>query len=370
MTEDKKVSQDSFGPWREWQENWLKPWMEASQKQMEEWAKLWSFPVGGGKDFYSQWMNTVKGMVEKINQMEGRAPLGPEVFAKAFNSSQMFMKLLEFWGRMTSPVLPYMSGKQDPEKMKQAFDQWMEEYQKMMTTLWGFPPDSSQVEMIKTGTQMFKNSIEAAFRFWSPVLENIEQMPKTMEKAMQGDQTGILEMYGLLRKNYEDSFGKLLRLPTMGFFRETIERLSRSIDSFIEFMVILNEYHSMFYQTGMRAAEKVYGRLGEFGEEDWSSPEGFRKFYRLWWTINEDAYHELFMSPEFTNMLKQVLDRGLLFRRWMDAFTDKMLEVTNIPTRKDMDEIYQALYELKKEVRWQRRAIKNLESSTPSKHEE
>ncbi len=369
MAEDTKAGQDFFSMWRQLQENWMKQWMDVAQQQAEHWSKLWSFPSGEGKDFYSSWLASVRELIDKSTQGDA-PPLGPVVFGKAFNSSQMYIKLLEFWREVARNVMPSLSGQQDPEKMKQAFERWIDEYQKMMTSLWGLPPDSAHVEMLKTQVKMLRAGVESVWNFWSPVLSSLEQLPAAMEKAMKGEQEGLLEVSALFRKSYEDSFGRLLRLPTMGFFRETMERMNRSIDSFLEFVVVLNQYHSMFYQTGMRASEKVYARLGEFGDEDWTSPDGFRKFYRLWWTINEDAYHELFMSPEFTNMLRQVLDRGLLFRKWMDAFTDKMLEITNIPTKKDMDEIYKALYELKKEVRWQRRAIKDLESSNPGSKEE
>jgi class III poly(R)-hydroxyalkanoic acid synthase PhaE subunit len=362
MTEEMKSGQDFFATWRQWQENWLKQWIEASQKQADEWARLWSFPLAGGKDAYGTWVSSIKEMIE--NMLQGQSlPLGPEVFSKTLVASQTYLKLLEFWGRVSGSVAPSISGKPDPEKLKEVFDQWIKEYQTMMTTLWGLPPDSDRIEMFKTGMQMLRNGIESVWKFWAPVIENMDHVPEAMERAAKGDQKGLIEIQGLLRKSYQESLGRLLNLPTMGFSRETIERVNRSIDAFLEFVVVLNEYYSMFYQTGTRAAEKVYSRLGEFSEQDWNSPDGFRKFYRLWWTINEDTYHELFMSPEFTAMLKQVLDRGLLFRKWLDSLTDKILEMTNIPTKKDMDEIYQALYELKKEVRWQRRAIKKLESS-------
>jgi hypothetical protein len=55
------------------------------------------------------------------------------------------------------------------------------------------------------------------------------------------------------------------------------------------------------------------------------------------------------------------LRRGLLFRKWFDDLTDSILKLTNLPTKKDMDEIYHALYDLRKEIRWQARAIREIE---------
>jgi hypothetical protein len=55
------------------------------------------------------------------------------------------------------------------------------------------------------------------------------------------------------------------------------------------------------------------------------------------------------------------LTRGLLFRKQLDDLSDQIIKFTNLPTKQDMDEIYRTIYDLRKEVRWQRRAIRDLE---------
>ncbi len=79
------------------------------------------------------------------------------------------------------------------------------------------------------------------------------------------------------------------------------------------------------------------------------------------WTINEEVYQELFRSEEFSKLSREVNSRGLLFRKWIDDVFEQILKFTSLPSKRDMDEIYRTLYDLKKEVRNQKSAMKELE---------
>jgi hypothetical protein len=69
----------------------------------------------------------------------------------------------------------------------------------------------------------------------------------------------------------------------------------------------------------------------------------------------------MFQSEEFTKLLGEVVRAGLLFKKQFDELSDEIVGLTNLPTKADMDEIYHNIYDLKKEVRQQRRAIHDLE---------
>ena len=106
----------------------------------------------------------------------------------------------------------------------------------------------------------------------------------------------------------------------------------------------------------------MFERLGELEGKE-LTPETFREFYKIWWTINEDTYQELFVSPEFIGLMQEVLRRGLVLRQRTDKLSAESLSTLNIPTKDDMDEIYKAIYDLRKEVRWQRRGLHELEAA-------
>ena len=343
-----------------WQSELFKNWQEAWQKGLESWQKLWEqgeakFP---GFDLFTSWMDFLKKQFDQLlgGETEG---LGAEVFSRILNAGAIYTQIMEFWKNALASVITFPEGKLDPEKLKELSEKWMEQYQSVMESLWG-KEDETRSEIIQSAVKMLRAQSDFIWGFLTPLMKDFQELGERFPQAISGESKRALEFYALLRKSYEDSLGKILRMPTMGYFRELQERINRSLDSYVEFLTVLNHYYSLFYQTGLRAMERVLNRLEEFKDEDWSTPQGVRKFYRLWWTINEDTYYELFLSEEFINLLREVLSRGLLFRKWLEELYDKMIEPTPLPSKKDMDEIYQAIYELKKEVRWQRKALEQL----------
>lgn len=362
MSESKEAPKDVFSQWMKWQQDFWANWMKNPAKGMESFFAAWQKPEGG--NWFSDWyQNWIKSAQEAFggHGTQAQEGLGPEVFSRLLNAEKVYTDLLGFWTKAMTPLSMLPAGTElSVEKIKEARDLWMKEYKAMMESLWGSVPSP---EFRDTGKAVSSAGVVAsdyAWNFMEPILKNLENLPSLLDKAMKGESGALMELSGLFRKNYEATMGRALRAPTMGYFRETFDLVGKAADAYIQFNAAMNEYMSLFYATGQHAAEKVFARLNEFqGREP--TPENFREFYKLWWTINEETYHELFLTKEFTGMLREVLRRGLLFRKWFDDLTDSILKLTNLPTKKDMDEIYHALYDLRKEIRWQARAIREIE---------
>lgn len=357
-----------------WQEELWKGWQAAWQKGLEQWQKMLEqgkkeFP---GTELFQSWQEMILKQFQELTKGQALG-LGAEVFSKVLNAGAVYTQVLEFWRKAFASLLELETGKLDAEALKQLQEKWLNQYQEVMKTLWGVKPSEAQQEILESWAKMLKTQTDAFWEAITPILKNLEQFPDKLQASAKGDLQGMLDLYALLRKNYEDSIGKVFHLPTMGYFRDIQARINRSIDSYIEYLTTSSQYYSLLYQTGIRGMERVLKRLEEYKDQDWTKPESAKEFYRLWWTINEDTYHELFLSPEFINMLREVLTRGLLLRKFLDELYDKIVEPTPLPSKKDLDEIYRAIYELKKEVRWQRKAIAELRgeksSSEPEKEE-
>jgi len=146
----------------------------------------------------------------------------------------------------------------------------------------------------------------------------------------------------------------------MGYFREFQGKINQTTDAYVNYNSALTRYLVPFYQSGMGAAEKVFQRFSEFNGKD-VTPETFDEFYQFWWKTNEDVYGQMLGSEDFTELLGEVLQQGLTFKKHLDDLSDQFMRFTNLPTKQDMDEIYKTIYELKKEVRSQKQSIKDLE---------
>ncbi len=359
MTETSKTPTDFASHWMQWQQDFWKDWMQNASKGMEKFTGLWS--GHNGKEFAGWQENWMKSFTDALSGSVPGEGLGADVFGRTMEAGKIYTDLLGFWTKVVTPLTQLAPGTPlTAEKIEEMHRQWNEEYGKMMEAMWGSMPEGEVQDTAKSVAGLQKTILDYMWQFYLPLSKNLEEVPEILEKAAKGESGALIEMAGLFRRNYEATMGKALKAPSMGYSREFIDNFNKTLDAYFQFQAAMTEYEALFMQTGQKASEKVFARLSEFRGKE-VSPETFKEFYRVWWTINEDTYQELFMAPVFLNLLQEVLRRGLTFRKVLDSFTDQLIEQTNLPSKKDMDEIYRAIYDLKKEIRWQARSIRQIE---------
>ena len=358
MAREGDNANDLMSTWLDWQRGFLGDWLGAATKGAE--STMWPgrAPFDAFGDWQRNWMRSFFGPLGARAPEEG---LGGAVFRRLTDASSAYVDLVNVWAKSMALLAQMPSGTTlSADKVKQLYDQWLKDYQTMMESLWGAVPSDDVKDTAKAYSEAAGVWAEQAWRFMEPVFKNLEQAPQTISRMAKGDAGARMEFAGLLRKNYEDTLGRVLRAPTFGFFREFSERANRTADAYVRFNAALSQYFVPFYQTGLRAGEKVFQRLMEFKGKE-VTPQTLREFYRIWWTINEDVHFQMFRSEEFTRLLGEVVRAGLLFKKQFDELSDEIVGLTNLPTKKEMDEVYRSMYELKKEIRSQKRAIQELE---------
>jgi len=350
---------DMASRWSAWQRDFWEKWVTTTIGGTEASQSLWQGNTV--LDMLAAWQQTwSKSFLEPFLGEEPEG-LGATVFKRLLDASTVYNSLLTFWARSTMLLAQLTPGTTPTtEELKEIYDQWVKEYQSFMASLWGAYPSKDAEKTAKAYEGATAASAESGWRFMEPLLKNSEQLPEILARIARGDAGASIELAGLFRKNYELTLGKALRAPFMGYAREFVERVNQTLDAYVHYNVALAQYFAPFYQSGMHAAEMVFQRLSEFGGKE-VTPETFREFYRIWWTINEDVYRQMFGSEEFTKLLGEVLRQGFLFKKQLDELSDQIIQFTNLPTKQDMDEIYKTIYDLRKEVRWQRRTIQELE---------
>ena len=350
----------------EWMNQWLKmqdglmrEWASSLGKMMkssalpEDWMKMPFSPVG----LYDQWSRSLSDLAVK-REDEG---VGRQVYDRIASSSKVYMDVLNFWAKTTGIFKSVPPGKTlTVEEINELRNHWMKNYRELMDTLWGSKPAGDEESLGKTLEGTTLSASDLTWSLLEPVLKNVAQMPDIVQKIARGDSSAILDLGGIFAKNYEDTVGPAMIAPSFGYFKQLNEKIGQTIHAYARFNTAKNAFSAMMYKTGLKAAEKVYERSSEFVGKD-ATPENFKAFYRMWWTVNEETYHDLLRSEEFSTMSKEMVTRGLLFRKWIDELTDHVLRFTNIPGKKDMDEIYKTLWELRRELKNQKRVIRDLE---------
>jgi poly[(R)-3-hydroxyalkanoate] polymerase subunit PhaE len=161
---------------------------------------------------------------------------------------------------------------------------------------------------------------------------------------------------------YDKEIRQYLKVPQLGLVRFYQERFNQTIDKFN----IFNTTLAGFMQILMLPFEKTSKVMQEKIEEqvrERSIPEDPHEYYRMWLKILEGHYMTLFKSPEYTNALAETMNAYEEFLRARNRILEDAMQSLPIPTNKDLDELYEELYQLKKRIKDLEKAHKDHRKS-------
>ena len=134
-------------------------------------------------------------------------------------------------------------------------------------------------------------------------------------------------------------------------FTENIKKISQELiesnQEIVDFNSYLIEYYKQLGETWASSQKKVMAKVSEMPQD----PESMEAYKRIWIDMFENDFTQLFDTESFSkNYNKLVSTEMQLLKRW-NTIMDIMLKSANMPTKEEIDEIYQELFNLKKQVK-------------------
>jgi hypothetical protein len=387
MVEEEEMAErdESLGGWAEAWERWRELQAEAFRSWMEAWGSTLSGAYPGWKGvgsekgegagtgskaaaLFREWGEHARELMSRFGVPA--AGLGPDTFLRAFHAAEVYGGLYSLWMEMWEDYRRALGqeGGLDLEAVHALLDKWAERYRELVDKV--FVP--ALPEPLQWVAELYSGEIPLlagglAAHFWAPWVEFARSMSQRGFNLERPTPETALKVYEEWRKAYEESYGRLLRMPAMGYYREAMEKYSKAMDSLNEFGIVLAEFYATLQGAGTRGLEKLLERMASLrGEED-EGLMSFRDFYRLWWQTNEDIYVELFRTEEFSRLLGQLVDKGMEFRSAFQAYVEEVSKELPFPNRSEMDHLYRTLDRLRREVRTLKRDLQELKGAAAGK---
>jgi poly[(R)-3-hydroxyalkanoate] polymerase subunit PhaE len=161
---------------------------------------------------------------------------------------------------------------------------------------------------------------------------------------------------------YDKEISQYLKVPQLGLVRFYQERFNQTIDKFN----IFNATLAGFIQILMLPFEKTFKVMQDKIEEQIrgrSIPEDLHEYYRMWLKILEGHFMTLFKSPEYTKALAETLKAYEEYLSSRNRIIEDTMQSLPIPTNKDLDELYEEIYQLKKRIKDLEKAQKDHRKS-------
>ena len=309
--------------------------------------------IGG---FHPDWLRGYDEMAKQFYNLPewlGQAgmPMGGasgNIFPKFVEAADVYMKLFKAWTDNAGNI------SSSPEAMQNLLNLWMNSQKEVFGKLFGLPAPAAA--NMGDFSESIKKSLENFTLFYDqnykPFAENWTKLSGQMQDAFQGkqDPAKYRELYNSWIKGYESAFGKFLKMPMVGPSRQVMEKIHKSIDSFMKYCGATVDFNMVLYSPSKATIEELAQKAQTILKGE-VTQEKYKQFYELLVKTFEDRFYQLFKTPAFTESIKTTLDAYLDFRNNHFAVIEEMLKSTPIITRTEIDDVYQELYNLKKRIK-------------------
>jgi polyhydroxyalkanoate synthesis regulator phasin len=275
-----------------------------------------------------------------------------------FNMSEGFLKFYEMW----IPMMKSINDKTfNMDMFKANMD--MNKYKEFMDKYFTFMP---------TGTQDYMTNMS---KMWSEMIKNNQSQSKDMMNNMKSSMNNMMpEMFAnpfsSMLTNYNSMYGQMMnavspfgKLMTPSTDTKTMQEWNTIMNNMNVYNLKSAEMQYMVYQQGTKVMEKIAESVMhkiENGEE----VNSMMKLYQEWLNTSDSVYVALFETDEYSQLMAEVSAMKLRIKKDVEAQMEKMFVNVPVATRSEMDEVYQTIYDLKKQVR-QLQTMLELDSTLP-----
>jgi hypothetical protein len=147
--------------------------------------------------------------------------------------------------------------------------------------------------------------------------------------------------------------GKPIALTSVGPMRNwanDIKKISAEIiesyENVLQFNQRLTEYYKQLSETWTEAQKKVNSKASSIPQDS----EQLEAYKRIWIDIFENDFTQLFDSEKFGQNYSKLVSAELDLTRHWENILNVTLQSLRLPTRKEVDEVYKELHELRKRV--------------------
>ena len=152
-----------------------------------------------------------------------------------------------------------------------------------------------------------------------------------------------------------EKWKKLQNFPTLGMFNALTKGYNEHLEDVLELNRILMDLQKYLSNYWLQMSKTQFHAIGNVLLKSRSDPKlndiDSERFRMLVIDAFEEAYSSLFSSKEFSVAYNEVYSKQLDFVNRINKIVERNLNLLNIPTRTELDEILKDLQEMKKILR-------------------
>lgn len=219
--------------------------------------------------------------------------------------------------------------------------------------------------------EAWQESTEAAVSLWGEYLQQWQQFMQPWRQAWQqglaqtgqsDNVTAIWETFSRAQYDaFQQTFGRWLETPTLGFSREYEEKLRRSVRLWQDVQQANLEYQNVMADAFSLAFKRLQDSMLERARSG-NPVESLSELTAAWSEVADPAFLEVFYSERYIRAQGKLGEAMMAYRIQQRELVELFSSFFDIPTRTEVDAAHKNNYEQSKAIK----ALKKELSATQS----
>jgi len=319
-----------------------------------------------GEQMKSFWSQLQHAITSNYNEFAKNIENGTaqESFKGMINMTEGFSKFYEMW----MPMLKSMNDKNfNMDSFKNMLN--MDQYKTFMDKYFSFVPQTN-TEYMNNMKTMFMDGFRQNNQTMSEMMGNAKSSWNNMFPMMNNNPfMNLMNSYNQFNSQMNSAVSPFMKLMTPTNDTKTMEEWSHIINNLNIYNIKSSELQYMVYETGMKVMESIAENLMhkvENGEE----ANSMMKLYQEWLNLSDAQYVKLFETDSYSQLMAEVSSLQLGIKKDVELQMEKAFVNIPVVTRSEINEVYQALYDLKKELRATQQSAKTNSTTASSTTQE
>ena len=357
-------------PWTEGTEAMMKSWTDAQKLMMTSWADMaratsQSAPSTNGNanpfaDVMQEWQRMAQTMAQGMwGQTDTTTPFTRNVASQMMASQNSMMKMMELTTEAWQQMMPQMQGEMSSGNWQNTLADYTKQVQEQMLSA-----PTSLMNTSKDANELWALYLKEWQKFGQlqfPVMGGMEAMQSMISGDSPMMNSTMTEGLDRFWNAYDNTLGRAVNAPTLGYSREFNAKVLKGFDAWTKLRRAEASYQIVMGQLWVRAFDSLMKTLVERTQQG-EMPSNSKELVKLWVTTADDVFVEKFKEEEYIEAQGDLLNATMSYRIRERALMEAFLDAYGLPTRTELDEAYETIHELRREVRSLRGLHKEVEA--------
>ncbi|HPQ07831.1 MAG TPA: poly(R)-hydroxyalkanoic acid synthase subunit PhaE [Bacteroidia bacterium] len=301
-------------------------------------------------NIYNEWVKATTTTFETY-QSAFKDAFTKNLFQEMLQSNYLYNSFKELY----TPIFEaFQKGEYKPDVFKQFYD--VETYKKLTDKIFGglfnTTPDLQK---------FFDNAMNQIHSYFSSnnalreqYINYYKKLVDTYPQLFTSDFNQIKELYSKYGNIYYDNFKPLLNLINNPKEKEALSETLALMDKIAQYAIkqaeMASDINLKIYQSIEKVAEKYSKKLNQSEIADLAKLD-YKAIYNEWLSESDALLTELFATESFSKLKAEVLNLSMDIKTYFEKQMEKFLELYPVVKTSEINEVYKALHDLKKQVK-------------------